>query len=65
MTDAKNKPLASEASSVTPPTVAPGLGYPADRVTTSPSPTGWQPLKDQVVKIKPLEVSRASTANGA
>jgi len=58
MTDAKNQPLASEASSVTPPTVAPGLGYPADRVTTSPAPTGWQALKGEVTKIKPLNVSR-------
>ena len=26
----------------TQPTVKPGLGYPADRVETSPTPTGWQ-----------------------
>ena len=26
----------------TEPTVKPGLGYPADRVESSPTPTGWQ-----------------------
>ncbi len=41
MSDTKNSMPESEATAVTPPTVAPGLGYPADRVVTSPEPTGW------------------------
>jgi hypothetical protein len=32
----------AEATAVTPATVVPGLGYPADRVELSPTPTGWQ-----------------------
>jgi hypothetical protein len=32
----------AEKSSVTAPTVLPGLGYPNDRQETSPEPTGWQ-----------------------
>lgn len=32
----------AEQSALTPPTVVPGHGYPADRVETSPEPTGWQ-----------------------
>ena len=32
----------AEANAVTPATVVPGLGYPADRVENSPEPTGWQ-----------------------
>lgn len=34
--------IAAEATAVTKATVAPGLGYPADRLQVSPSPTGWQ-----------------------
>lgn len=33
---------AAEVSAVTPPTVVPGLGFPADRIESSPEPTGWQ-----------------------
>ena len=33
--------LASETA-VTAATVRPGHGYPADRIETSPEPTGWQ-----------------------
>ena len=32
----------AEATSVTKPTVAPGLGYPANRIEESKEPTGWQ-----------------------
>jgi hypothetical protein len=32
---------AAEASAVTAPSVASGLGYPAERIETSPEPTGW------------------------
>jgi hypothetical protein len=34
--------IAAEATAVTKATVAPGLGYPAHRIETSPAPTGWQ-----------------------
>lgn len=34
--------IESEVTAVTKATVAPGLGYPADRVEISPEPTGWQ-----------------------
>ena len=40
MTESFNS-LANE-SAITPATVRPGHGYPADRVETSPEPTGWQ-----------------------
>jgi hypothetical protein len=34
--------IVAEATAVTKATVVPGLGYPADRLEVSPSPTGWQ-----------------------
>ena len=34
--------IEAEATVVTAPTVAPGLGFPANRVEVSPAPTGWQ-----------------------
>jgi hypothetical protein len=34
--------IQAEATAVTAPTVVPDLGFPADRVETSPAPTGWQ-----------------------
>lgn len=34
--------IEAEATAVTKATVAPGLGYPANRVETSAEPTGWQ-----------------------
>ncbi len=55
MSDTKNPMPELEATAVTPPTVAPGLGYPADRVVASPEPTGWQKVTAPVTKIKPLE----------
>jgi len=33
---------AADETSVTPATVRAGHGYPADRIETSPEPTGWQ-----------------------
>ena len=35
-----------EATAVTKSTVAPGLGYPSNRVEVSPEPTGWQHTLD-------------------
>jgi hypothetical protein len=32
----------AEATAVTKSSVAPGLGYPANRLEESPEPTGWQ-----------------------
>lgn len=50
---------AAEVSAVTPPTVVPGLGYPADRLEVSQEPTGWQHTKDQGnVEIVSRETSR-------
>lgn len=34
--------IEAETSAVTAATVAPGLGFPADRIEVSPAPTGWQ-----------------------
>ena len=45
MIESKNTEIQSESSAVTPPTVAPGLGFPADRIEVSPEPTGWLGLK--------------------
>lgn len=65
MSESNNTPLASESSAVTPPTVAPGLGYPADRVVSSPEPTGWQKIHAKVTKIKPLEFDNVSRETSA
>lgn len=34
--------IAAEETAVTAATVAPGLGYPANRIESNPAPTGWQ-----------------------
>jgi hypothetical protein len=34
--------IQAESTAVTPASVVPGLGYPADRKEESPNPTGWQ-----------------------
>lgn len=34
--------IAAEQTAVTKATVAPTLGFPAERIDTSPAPTGWQ-----------------------
>jgi hypothetical protein len=47
-----------EATAVTKATVAPGLGYPANRVELSPEPTGWQHTLDSGEVIN---VSRETT----
>ena len=41
MTEQNSATSAAEASAVTAPSVVSGLGYPADRIETSPEPTGW------------------------
>jgi hypothetical protein len=41
MTNNENPQTEAERTAVTQPTVVPGHGYPANRVETSPSPTGW------------------------
>jgi hypothetical protein len=41
LTEHKSALPAAEISAVTAPTVVSGLGYPADRIETSPEPTGW------------------------
>jgi hypothetical protein len=42
----------AEASSVTPATVFPGHGYPADRIETSPEPTGWIVSRETITEVK-------------
>ncbi|WP_296631043.1 hypothetical protein [Rhodoluna sp.] len=42
MTEQNSTTSEAEKSSVTAPTVVSGLGYPNDRLETSPEPTGWQ-----------------------
>jgi len=41
VTDPKTTATKAEETSVTAATVASGLGYPADRMETTPTPTGW------------------------
>ena len=41
MSDNENAKLQAEASAVTQPSVASGLGFPMDRVEVSAEPTGW------------------------
>lgn len=48
----------AEATAVTPATVVPGLGYPANRVEQSKSPTGWQHTVDS---FEVTNVSRETT----
>lgn len=45
MTESKSNEILSESSAVTPPTVTPGLGFPVDRIETSPESTGWLGLQ--------------------
>jgi len=52
--------LLSEASSVTPPTVVRGLGYPNGRDEESPAPTGWQAKTTEVTTIE-KQVSRETS----
>lgn len=47
----------AETTSSTPPTVKPGLGYPNDRVETSPTPIGWHGLDQSNV----ISVSRETS----
>lgn len=47
----------AEASSVTPPTVVSGLGYPNGREEISAEPTGWLNQNEEIVKIE-KKVSR-------
>jgi hypothetical protein len=42
---------AAEASAVTAPSVASGLGYPAERIETSPEPTGWNVSRETITQI--------------
>lgn len=46
MSESINSNQQSELTAVTAATVAPGLGYPADRIENSPEPTGWIAQKD-------------------
>lgn len=48
MSENTNPVHQSDETAVTGPTVAPGLGYPADRIEISPEPTGW--IAQQVIE---------------
>ena len=50
----------AEESSITPPTVVPGLGYPNGREEISPEPTGWQVDTAEVTAIE-KQVSRETS----
>jgi len=49
----------AEKTSITAPTVKPGLGYPNDRVETSPTPIGWHGLDQSDVTIVSRETSES------
>jgi hypothetical protein len=51
VTEQKSASSAAELSAVTLPTVAEGLGYPADRKVTSPEPTGWNVSRETSTQI--------------
>lgn len=40
----------ADKSAITQPTVVPGMGYPNDRVETSPTPIGWQGLETKDIE---------------
>lgn len=50
----------AEESSITPPSVVPGLGYPNGRQEVSPEPTGWQVDSAEVTAIE-KQVSRETS----
>ena len=50
----------AEQSSVTPPTVVAGLGYPNGRDEVSPEPTGWRANTAEVTVIE-KQVSRETS----
>lgn len=55
MTEQANPVTKAEETSVTAATVASGLGYPADRVESTPTPTGWLGLnvsRETSVEVK-------------
>jgi hypothetical protein len=41
----------AEETATTPPTVVPGMGYPNNREETTPTPIGWQPVKDDNLTV--------------
>ncbi|MEY3326464.1 MAG: hypothetical protein RL044_417 [Actinomycetota bacterium] len=41
----------AEETAATPPTVVPGMGYPNNREETTPTPIGWQPVKDDNLTV--------------
>jgi hypothetical protein len=50
----------AEKTSITKPSVAPGLGYPNHRDELSPEPTGWQQSPSSEIE----HVSRETSARG-
>jgi hypothetical protein len=52
LTDQNSATSAAEATAATAATVASGLGYPAERIETSPEPTGWQNVSRETLGIK-------------
>ena len=51
--------IQAEQTAVTTATVVPGLGYPANRLESSPEPTGWQhTISDGEFVIVSRETSR-------
>lgn len=50
----------AETTATTPASVAPGLGYPNDRVETSPTAIGWHGLDQQDLRIVSRETSESA-----
>ena len=60
------QPLACELDVTAPATVAPGLGYPNNRVEASPTKTGWQAsvvLENGLADQSNATVTSVDTAN--
>jgi hypothetical protein len=60
LTEQNSATSAAESSAVTAPTVVSGLGYPADRIETSPEPTGWNVSRETFVKLLVQDSDSAS-----
>jgi hypothetical protein len=63
VTDPKTTATKAEETSVTVATVASGLGYPADRIETTPTPTGWLGLNVSRETLGAAEPSKTSGKN--
>jgi hypothetical protein len=63
VTDPKSTATKGEETSVTAATVALGLGYPANRIETTPTPTGWLVPNVSRETLSAAEPSKTSGKN--